>query len=155
MLNNFLWTFAKFKTWNFAFSGTRRLGLNLVFGRDFGWWTENRIQGDMERAGDCQLYSASRPRLFSSFPHEHFWPGGPSSGPWLGSKTRVSLSGIIQPWLRARDLAPVTGRNLGWTKTKAAAANLGWQLLTKFTFSPIAARFVSPKWRNKCQFEKE
>ncbi len=47
----------------------------------------------MEWAGDCKLYSASRPRLISSFPHEHFWPA-PALGPWLGSKTWVSLSGI-------------------------------------------------------------
>ena len=155
MLNNFLWTFAKFKTWNFAFSGTRRLGLNLVFERDFGWWTENRIQGDKERACDCKLYSASRPRLFSSFPHEHFWPGGPRSGPVAGfqdsSFTLWHHPALAEsPWP-----GPSHRPQLGWTKTKAAAANLGWQLLTKFTFSSIAARFVSPKWRNKCQFEKE
>ena len=151
MLNNFLWTFAKFKTWNFAFSGTWRLGLNLVFGRDFSWWAENRIHGVGWR-----LQAVFR---FPPPPHLIISPwallAGPSSGPVAGFQDSSFTLWHHQPWLRARDLAPATGRNLGWTKTKAGAANLGWQLLTKFTFSSVAERFASPKWRNKCQFEQE
>ena len=135
MLNNFLWTFAKFKTRNFAlFSVTLRreaLGLNLVLSwarlEPRGW--EGNTWSGLTTAS-CIPYSAGRPHLISSFPHELFAPR-PSPEPVAGLQDSSFTLCWHHLWAVSLWPGPGTrGRHLGWTKTKAAAANLGWQLLT-------------------------
>lgn len=151
MLNNFLWTFAKFKTWNLAFSWTRRLGLNLVFGRDLRWWAENRIHGVgwWLQAVFC----------FPPPPHLIISPwallAGPSSGPVAGlqdsSFTLWHHPALAEsPWPGPRHRP-----QLGMNENESCCSQLGLAASHKFTFSYVAARFASPKWRNKCQLEQE
>ena len=129
MLNNFLWTFAKFKTRNFAlFSVTLRreaLGLNLVLSwarlEPRGW--EGNTWSGLTTAS-CIPYSAGRPHLISSFPHELFAPR-PAQSPWLGSKTRVSLCAGIISGLWVCDLAPAPGADT-WDERKRKLQQPTW-----------------------------
>ena len=149
MLNNFLWTFAKFKTRNFAFSlEFERQGLNLVLGRDLGkegGWEQNTWSGLL--TASCIPYSTSRPHLSS----HHF----PMSGPALGSETRVSLSGFIPAVTWAPPPPWGMKENESWCSQLGASSSFSQNSLSHLLLQPDLlhkSEEINVHWdRNKMQ----
>ena len=132
MLNNFLWTFAKFKARIFAFSRTLRLlGRNPVLGRDLSLgWEQNTWSG---------LLTASCIPLPAPTSSHHF-P--------LSSAPRLEFHSLVASPRVPRVTWPSAAT---WMKENESCCNqLGLAASHTIHFLICCSRFASQKWGNKC-----